>query len=55
MKKEYKTPSCDVIKLSAENYLLGDSITESTGTNRTVDNGGELSSRRSSGFFSDDD
>ena len=54
MKKEYKTPSCDVIRLSAENCLLSHSIKESTGTTHTVDNGGELSSRGSNFSFDDD-
>ena len=55
MKKDYKTPSCDVIRLSAENRLLSDSITESKNTTHTVDDGGELSSRGSNFSFGDDE
>ena len=55
MKKEYKTPSCDVILMSAENRLLSDSISESTKNATTVDNGGELSSLGSNFSFDDDD
>ena len=55
MKKDYKTPSCDVIRLSLENCLLGDSITETTKDAKVVNDGGELSSRGANSCFDDDD
>lgn len=55
MKTEYQTPACVVIMLSAERHLLTNTkFTESTGTSKTENSGGELGSRGASFSFDDD-
>lgn len=56
MKKRYIIPQTDVVVLNISNHLcLGsnDGISESVVTTETVDNDGELLSRK--GFFWDED